>query len=116
MALLLLCIATSTCPAEDSVVEPDDTAQQLHERMQDIGDQVDDHVTQLDAIEHYLSDRLLVQAGKAPVGWVQPPVSAYEEPGAPDSLIPASQPATDAAPAAPVPATDTSWSYVGPTQ
>ena len=77
--MLSFLIFSTTCRAEDPAPPVDlaalvDTAQQ--------------QVDRLTAIERFLADEILVKEGKAPKGWVQPPIEDYMKPGAPVSMIP----------------------------
>lgn len=116
--MFLLCLATY-CTAGDTVVAPTDTAAEAHQQVQAVRDRVVAQASKLDAIEHYLSDQALVQAGKAPKGWVQPELWEYAEPDAPASFLPqaVAMPAPESVPpaqaATPLPST---WSTIGPTQ
>lgn len=104
-AILILAADTgSACPSEDPdrsfaakdgdapppsaavPVEPPVIATEIREMVQAANAESD----RLDALEHFLADRLAVEQGKAPRGWVQPPIEAYMAPGAPQSFLPSS--------------------------
>jgi hypothetical protein len=90
--LSLVAFLTSTCGAEDTAA-PASTAQQVVQQIVDVQQQMDAQADRLTAIERYLADQILVKEGKAPKGWVQPPIEDYMKPGAPVSLIPVAVPA-----------------------
>ena len=86
--LILLFIGTAC--AQDSVIEDDDgDTAQVREQVEQIQDRVEASTATLTAIERYLADQVRAKHGECPRGWVQPPVSDYAKPDAPESFIPA---------------------------
>lgn len=84
-------IFSTTCNAGDSA-QPGDIAQSVDTAQQQvvyIQGQLDAQIARLTAIERFLSDEALAKAGKAPKGWVPPPIDDYMKVGAPVSMIPA---------------------------
>ena len=82
--MLSFLIFATTCRAEDPAA-PVDAAQQ---QVVCIQEQLNEQVDRLTAIERFLADDILVKEGKAPKGWVQPPIDDYMKPGTPVSMIP----------------------------
>lgn len=88
--LSLVALLSSMCSAEDTAAPAADTsqAQQVQQQIADVQQQMDEQADRLTAIERFLADQQRVRDGKAPKGWVQPPIEDYMKPGAPASLIP----------------------------
>lgn len=86
--LTLVVLLSSACEAKDTAETTSDTAVQVQQQVQEVQEQLVQQVDRLTAIERYLADQVRVKEGKAPKGWVQPPLDAYLKPGAPESLVP----------------------------
>lgn len=100
--LLLACAPTNQHPPDGVVASPahepiffvsaaraaDEDPPPVVQEMHDVVVEAQKLSDRSDAIEHYLSDQLAVKDGKAPKGWVQPPLEDYMAPGAPASFLP----------------------------
>ena len=76
--ILLLISCTGAVPTLADVgtesPPPDTTPIDISEQRQDI----DYIVVRVDALDFYLADQELVEAGASPKGWVQPPLTMYQ--------------------------------------
>ena len=64
--------------------------------------QAQEQTERVDAFSNFLADLVAVKEGRAPKGWTQPTLAAYQAPGAPASFLPVAAPiAVAAAPAVP---------------
>lgn len=90
--LSLVALFTSTCSAKDATSTPDTAQQVVQQQVTEVQQQMEVQADRLTAIERFLADQLLMKEGKAPKGWIQPPIDDYMKPGAPVSMIPAPLP------------------------
>ena len=76
---------------EEAANEPaalSDTQQQV--RVMSV--QAQEQSNRVDALANYVSDLVAFKEGRAPKGWILPPLSAYQADGAPASFLPAEPP------------------------
>lgn len=114
MLSFLFCLST-VCPAEPTVADDTATVEDAQIQVRDVRQRIIDQSSRLVAIEHYISDQQRAADGHAPKGWVQPPMSDYMAPGAPDSFIPLPPPPVVTVTVVRIPV-ETTLSSQGPTQ
>lgn len=88
LTLLLGCAVDAAEPTVDP-----DPVPEVAQDVSDAREQVEDIQIHLTAVERFLADKVALQEGRKPKGWILPPLSSYERDAQSEAIADAATPA-----------------------